>query len=197
MDNRQKVSAYIKKHEKWTRQLEILRTSFNNTELQEEWKWGAPAYSLNGKLVAGFSAFKDHCAIWFFQGVFLSDPKNVLINAQKGVTKALRQWRFSKNDNIDPIVLSAYIDEAISNCKAGKEIKPVRNMRPVVLPEELVQALNRQKGLMETFKKLTPGKQREYATYIASAKQPATRLRRLDKIIPLIIQGVGLNDRYR
>lgn len=77
----EKVTAYLQKHSKWTEQLEQLRLIFQQTELKEEVKWGSPTYTLNGKLVAGMAAFKNHYAIWFHQGVFLTDLKKKLINA--------------------------------------------------------------------------------------------------------------------
>ena len=91
MTDSEKVSTYITKHENWSKELSLLRELFQQTELLEEVKWGSPTYTSNGKLVAGFAAFKKHYAIWFHQGVFLKDPYNVLNNAQEGKTKALRQ----------------------------------------------------------------------------------------------------------
>ena len=88
MTDSQKVDDYIERHSKWSAELEQLRKVFQQTELIEEVKWGAPTYTLNGKLVAGMAAFKNHYAIWFHQGVFLKDTHNKLVNAQEGVTKS-------------------------------------------------------------------------------------------------------------
>ncbi|RMA64716.1 YdeI/OmpD-associated family protein [Ulvibacter antarcticus] len=196
MSDKKKIDSYIKKHSLWTEELMLLRTLFNASELIEEVKWGAPAYTLNGKNVAGLAAFKNYMGIWFHQGVFLKDKTNKLVNAQEGITKAMRQWRFGKGDAIDAQLVTAYINEAIENSRAGKEVK-VERKTGVVLSTELKNALKEDVSFNEAFKKLTPGKQREYAQHIDEAKREATKLSRLEKIIPMILEGQGLHDRYK
>lgn len=196
MKDTEKVSAYIEKHDKWTAQLRQLRSVFQRTELVEEVKWGSPTYTLNGKLVAGMAAFKNHFAIWFHQGVFLKDRQNKLLNAQEGVTKALRQWRFDENDTIDEDLVLEYLQESIENTLAGKELKPQRKTG-VSVPELLTTTFKEDAELHKAFKKLTPGKQREYSEYIESAKRVDTKLRRLEKILPMIKAGQGLHDKYK
>ncbi len=117
------IDLYIQKHGKWQDKLVELREIFNETELKEEVKWGSPTYTLNGKLVAGMAAFKNHLAIWFHQGVFLKDKHKKLISAQEERTKALRQWRFSEEDVIEKELVLKYFQEAIENCLAGKRNK--------------------------------------------------------------------------
>ncbi|MBT8261206.1 MAG: YdeI/OmpD-associated family protein [Bacteroidia bacterium] len=192
----EKVNAYISKHNRWSRQLEQLREVFQRTELLEEVKWGSPTYTLNGKLVAGFAAFKNHYAIWFHQGVFLKDTDKKLINAQEGKTKALRQWKFEAGDIIDQDIILKYIQEAIENSLAPKEIKPERKTA-LMVPEFLQKALNTDSKFKQSFDGLTPGKKREYAEYIDSAKREVTKLSRLEKITPMILEGKGLNDKYK
>ena len=196
MDTSEKVTAYIEKHEKWSKELSKLRSIFQKTELTEEVKWGAPAYTLNGKIVAGLAGFKNHYAIWFHQGVFLKNKENKLVNAQEGVTKALRQWRFEESDPIETDLILKYIQEAIENCIAGKELKPKRK-KEVSIPPILEKAFKENKTLASAFKKLTPGKQREYANHISEAKRDATKESRLQKITPMIIEGKGLHDKYK
>ena len=197
MDAQKTVGNFIKKHIKWETELNQLRAIFKDTELREEIKWGAPAYTLNGKIVAGFMGFKNHLGLWFHQGVFLKDPHKKLINAQEGKTKALRQWRFEKGDVIEPNMVLEYIEESIANCKAGKEIKPQRNSKEIVLPKLLQETFDKDPHLRDAFQQLTKGKQREYTTHIIEAKREATQLNRLQKIIPLIKEGKGLYDRYK
>ena len=108
----------------WVEEVMLLRDIILKTELKEEIKWGGPIYTLNGKNVVAIGAFKNYATIWFHQGVFLSDPNNVLINAQDGRTKGLRQWRFTSIKEIKPALVKKYVLEAIQNAKDGKEIKP-------------------------------------------------------------------------
>ncbi|WP_456439921.1 YdeI/OmpD-associated family protein [Psychroserpens sp.] len=190
------VEEYIEINSHFGEALILLRDIINTTQLNESVKWSAPVYDLNGKNIVGLAAFKHHFGIWFFNGVFLKDKQNLLVNAQEK-TKALRQMRFKSIDDIDENIVLAYVKEAIENQKLGKEIKPVRNTKPLVIPEELNQVLKAQSDLNDSFKKLTPGKQREYCSYIADAKREATKQTRIKKITPMILDGVGLHDKYK
>ncbi|WP_431158490.1 YdeI/OmpD-associated family protein [Winogradskyella poriferorum] len=191
------VDEYIEENQKYGEELQLIRSILNKTELVETVKWSAPTYMINGKNVVGFSAFKNHFGLWFFNGVFLKDEHNLLINAQENKTKALRQMRFTSKNEINEPVILAYVKEAIENQKLGKEIKPTRNTKAIVIPNELKTAFSANKDLQVAFKAFTPGKQREYCEYIASAKREATKLSRLEKITPMILDGVGLNDKYK
>ncbi|PHR13105.1 MAG: hypothetical protein COA40_06250 [Aequorivita sp.] len=196
MDDSTKVDAFFKNQTKWKQELQKLREIILQTELKEEIKWGKPTYTLDGKMVVGMADFKNHLALWFHQGVFLKDKHQKLINAQEGVTKALRQWRFEENDKIEPEIVLEYIEEAIANCKAGKELKPVRK-KSISIPSLLEDAFKKDASLKNHFQKLTPGKQREYAEHIGQAKREATQQSRLEKCIPMIKNGVGLHDKYK
>jgi len=191
----EKVSAYIDKHQQWSKQLSALRKQLLSTELVETVKWGAPSYTLDKKIVVSLVGFKTHCALWFTQGVFLTDESKVLINAQEGTTKGLRQWRFEIDDKVNTKLVKTYIVEAIANQKAGKQIKSEK--KQLAIPPELQGVLNKNAKISKSFEKLSPGKQREYADHIASAKQEKTRLSRLEKALPMIQQGIGLNDSYK
>ena len=190
-----KVDEFISKKAKWKNELEFLRNILVQSELSEDLKWGAPVYTLEGKNVVGLGAFKSYVGLWFFQGVFLKDEKGLLVNAQEGKTKALRQMRFSSMEEMDESILKAYIEKAIQNQKAGKELKPEK--KALVIPEELQTAFNADKSLKACFEKLSPGKQKDYANHIAEAKQEKTKQKRLDKIIPMIKDVVGLHDKYK
>lgn len=190
------VEEYLSSHPHWEEELRQLHEMILTTELEPAIKWGAPIYTLNGKNVLGIGAFKNHFGIWFFNGVLLKENTSLLINAQEGKTKALRQIRFEKKGTINTSKLLPYVKEAILNQKQGLEIKPVK-AKKLVVPEELSAALKADKDLKDAFYKLTPGKQREYADYISEAKREETRESRLEKIKPMIKQGVGLNDKYK
>ncbi|MFC7357555.1 YdeI family protein [Jejudonia soesokkakensis] len=196
METEQKVDAYIKKHSKWTEKMSQIREVLQQTELIEAIKWGAPAYLIGTKIVLGIAGFKNHMGLWFHQGVFLKDAENKLMNAQEDKTKALRQWRFEEDDTIEPKLLLNYVNEAIANAKAGKELKPVK-AKVAKKSEVLESAFKKDASLHSAFKNLSPGKQREYSEYIADAKRDTTKLSRLEKIIPMIKEGKGLHDKYK
>lgn len=191
------VEEYIESHEQWVEALTILRNIINSTEMEETLKWSSPVYTINGKNVLGLGAFNHHFGLWFFNGVFLKDEKKLLINAQEGKTKALRQMRFTTIEDIDKKTVLTYVKEAIENQKLGKEIKVDRSKKETIIPEELKQELNKDTSYCSSFNNLTPYKQREYSEYIETAKREATKISRLEKIKPMILQGAGLNDKYK
>jgi len=180
----------------WKEELAMLRTIIIKSGLETSVKWGAEVFTFQNKNVVSCGGFKNHFCLWFYNGVFLSDPYKVLINAQEGKTKALRQWRFTSKTEIDETKILEYVHEAIMNEEKGKVWKPQKSeLLPV--PELLQAALNDNKKLYTAFNNLTPYKQKEYIEYLITAKQEATRLNRLEKIKPMILVGKGLNDKYR
>lgn len=189
------VIDIIAEMEPWVEELMLLREIILSTGLKEEIKWGGPIYTLDGKNVLAIGGFKNFATIWFHQGVFLSDPANVLINANEGNTRGLRQWRFTSMKEIKPALVKKYVKEAIKNAKEGKEIKPEKKA-PLAFPDVFAKAMKKDKALKTAFEKLTPGKQREYIEYITEAKQEETRLRRIEKSVPIILSGRGLNEKY-
>lgn len=193
----QSIEEYIKANIKWYEALTILRDIIKSTDVEETIKWNAPVYSVDGKNVIGLGAFKNHFGIWFFNGVFLKDEKNLLTNAQEGRTKALRQMRFESVDDINKQAVLQYVKEAIENQKLGKEIKSDRTNKKPVITKELQNALDKDSVYKNSFNNLTPGRQREYCEYINTAKREPTKLSRLEKIKPMILQGIGLNEKYK
>jgi uncharacterized protein YdeI (YjbR/CyaY-like superfamily) len=196
MKSEKSIDDYIAKSTQWQDALTKLREVILSTELEETIKWGVPVYTFNGKNIVGIAAFKSYVGIWFYQGVFLTDKQKVLVNAQEGKTKALRQWRFKTGDEIDSDLVKAYILEAINNQKLGKEIKPAKPKK-VTIPPELQNALKQNKALQQHFNELSLSCQREYVEYIVEAKREDTKLRRIEKIIPMILEKAGLNDKYK
>lgn len=180
----------------WIKELKHIASIINKAPLEKTIKWGAEVFTYNGKNVVSYGGFKNYFTIWFYNGVFLEDTYKVLVNAQEGKTKSLRQWRFTSMAEIDEKKILEYIKEAIEIEKKGLKIKPER-FSVVPLPQLLEEVFKKDKALKTAFEKLTPGKQKEYALYINEAKQETTKLNRLEKMKPLILQGIGLNDKYK
>lgn len=182
--------------ENWTKELAIVASLIAKAPLDKCIKWGSEVFTFNGKNVVSYGGFKNYFAIWFYNGVFLKDKYKILINAQDMKTKSLRQWRFTSKEEIDENKILEYISEAIEIEKKGLKIMPEK-FRPVPLSQLFVDAFSADKNLNTAFEKLTPGKQKEYIVYLNEAKQEATKRNRLEKIKPMIVQGIGLNDRYK
>ena len=195
MDSFKTVDEFILNKSHWQEELVFLRKLMNSTEMEETVKWGMPTYTIEGKNVVGLGAFKDHFGIWFFQGVFLKDKKKILVNVQEGTTQGMRHIKYFSFDEMNEKVILEYVNEAIANQKAGKMIKPKK--KELVIPDELRTAMENDSIFKEKFESFTPGKQREFADHISSAKREETRLDRLEKIKPMILNGIGLNDKYK
>ncbi len=181
---------------RWAEALVQLADILAKTPLEHTIKWGADTYTYNGANVVAFHGFKDFFTLWFHNGVFMSDPYKVLITASEGKTKSLRQWRFTALEQIDQVKILQYVNEAIEVEKQGLRLPSQKN-QPLAIPKELENAFQNYSELKNAYERLTPGKQKDYCEHISSAKQEATRLARLGKCIPLILDGVGLNDKYK
>lgn len=179
----------------WQNELEELKKCIAKTELVETIKWGAVTYTYNNKNVVGINGFKNFFTIWFFNGVFLKDDLNVLVNANEGTTKSLRQWRFTTSTEIDEKNIIRYIHEAIENEKLGLELKPTKKEK--INNPFFENILSQDKFVKSAFEKLSNAKQNAYYEYIESAKQEKTKKSRSEKIIPMILDGIGLNDKYK
>lgn len=179
----------------WEEELLFLKSIIDKTELVETIKWGGPIYVYNKRNVIGIGGFKNYFAIWFLNGVFLKDEKKRLINAQEDKTKSMRQWRFTSKEEVNEKEVLEYILEAIENEKQGKIIKPSK--KEAIVSELFQKELDQNSALAEAFLKFSPYKQYEFLEYIESAKQEKTKLSRIEKVIPMILDNIGLNDKYR
>jgi uncharacterized protein YdeI (YjbR/CyaY-like superfamily) len=182
-------------NELWHEELDFLKSIIAKTELTETTKWGAPVYTLNNKNVLALGGFKKFFTIWFHNGVFLKDESKVLINANEGNTRGLRQWRFTSKEEIDEKLVLNYILEAIENEKRGLSIKSQKTEMPKSAFFE--ERLNTNSELKKAFENFSPYKQKEFLEFIESAKQEKTKVTRFEKIKPMILNGIGLNDKYR
>lgn len=198
MNRSEKVALYFNEEHQFKNAIGVLREIALSTEVEETYKWQFPTYTIGSKNVFAICKFKNHFGIWFFNGAFLKDPKQVLQNAQEGKTMAMRHWKFQKETEIDKKMVLGYYKEAIENQKQGKVLVTVKKKpKAIAIPELLSEALKKDKMLETAFKNLSPYKQNEYCEYIQTAKQEKTKFKRLEKCITLIRAGKGLNDLYR
>lgn len=183
------------KTNQWENEIEQLNAIIRKTPLVETTKWGGPVYTYNNKNVLGIGGFKSYFGIWFYNGVFLKDEKKLLINANEENTKSLRQMRFNSANEIDEKLILAYIKEAIEIEEKGLAIP--KEKKETIIPEILQNELDKNSELLAKFNTFSPYKQREFIEHITSAKQEKTQMARLEKIIPMILEEKGLNDKYR
>jgi uncharacterized protein YdeI (YjbR/CyaY-like superfamily) len=193
----EKVDAYIDKNKKHSVTLSTIREVILDFPFEETIKWGMPTYVYGGRNLLGMGAFKNHVGLWFFQGALLDDPDGILRNAQEGKTKAMRQVNYESKDDMSKEELVNLIEQTISNQDKGLFVKVEKKKSNIVLPSELEEAFRADKELQACFESLSPGKKREYAEHVGSAKREATRIKRLETTIPLIKAGRGLYDKYK
>ncbi|MGE5212540.1 MAG: YdeI/OmpD-associated family protein [Nitrospirota bacterium] len=187
-----KVDEFFKKAKEWREEFEKLRKVCLDCGLTEELKWGKPCYTYRESNIVLIHGFKEYCALLFFKGALLKDPKSILIQQTENV-QAARQIRFTNLQQIKQSVLKSYIKEAIEVEKAGLEVS-YKKTSEFAIPEEFQNRLDDSPSLKNAFNALTPGRQRGYVLYFSAAKQSKTREARVEKCLPQILEGKGLND---
>ena len=188
-----KVDAILRRATKWQEEFETLRAIALENPFTEDLKWYQPCYTLEGKNVVLIHGFKDYCALLFFKGALLKDPRRILVTP--GQHQAARQIRFTSAQEIVRMkpVLKAYIQEAIEVERAGLKVK-LKKTSDFKIPEEFQTKLDKTPGLKKAFYALTPGRQRAYIFHFSGAKQSKTREARVEKYMQRILNGKGLDD---
>jgi uncharacterized protein YdeI (YjbR/CyaY-like superfamily) len=188
-----KVDGFLKNAERWREEMASLRGILLDCGLTEELKWGKPCYAFQENNVLIIQPFKEQCAVMFFKGALLKDTHGVLIKPGEH-SQAGRQIRFTNVREIaeNETILRAYIQQAIEIEKAGLEVTFKRNPEPV--PDELQNKFAKNTAFKTAFNAITPGRQRAYILYFSAAKQSKTRESRIEKWMPRILKGKGLND---
>ena len=182
---------------RWPEEREQLRAMLREFPLTEQRKWAKPCFLFEGKNVALIQEFNESIALMFFKGALLKDSKKLLEKPGEN-TQAARVLRFVDLGEIvaRQAVVKAYVAEAIEVEKAGLKVK-LKASSEVTLPEELERKFSSMPALKKAFYALTPGRQRFYILQIEAAKQAKTREARVEKYVPLILSGVGLNEARR
>lgn len=194
------VDFYFNKAKSWQKEIKKLRTIILDCGLSEELKWGCPCYtyaSANNKSnIVLIHVFKDYCALLFFKGALLKDPKCILIQQTANV-QAARQARFTNLSEITRLqsILKSYVKEAIKVEKKGLKV-PLKKTAEYNIPEEFQKQLDNSSSLKTAFHALTPGRQRAYLLYFSAPKQSKTRESRIKKYKEYILSGKGLNDEH-
>ena len=190
----QKVDLFFEKAKKWKEEMNLLRLFVLESNLEEEYKWMHPCYSYKENNIVLIHDFKDYCALLFFKGVLLKDKKSVLVQQTENVQES-RQIRFTSITEIVKLkeTIKEYIQEAIEIEKLGLKVE-LKKTSEFKIPDEFQDLLLINKKLKTAFEKLTPGRQRGYLLYFSSAKQSKTRIDRIEKYLPKILDGKGLDD---
>ncbi len=194
MNTNPKADWYFPQAGQWQEATELLREIALGCGLNEELKWGCPCYTYGDSNIVLIHVFKEYCALLFFKGVLLKDSEGILIQQTANV-QAGRQLRFTSVKQVAALkkIIKAYIYEAIEVEKAGLKV-PLKKTEEYAVPEEFQQQLDTNHQLKAAFESLTPGRQRAYLFYFSQARQSKTRAARVEKYIPKILEGKGLDD---
>jgi uncharacterized protein YdeI (YjbR/CyaY-like superfamily) len=182
---------------KWQKEADKLRQIALDCDLTEETKWGKPCFTFLKKNVAIVIPLKESCALSFFKGVLLNDPKRVL--GTVGKHSQVGRWiKFTSLHEIAALqtTLTDYLQEAIELERSGKKFA-LKKPSDFPIPEELQKMLDSSAGLRSAFATLTPGRRKSYIFHVSSAKQAKTRAARAEKCVPMILNGLGLNELLR
>ena len=187
--------AWFAKPRKWQDECVRLRTILLECGLDEVLKWGKPTYTHDGTNIVLIMPLKETCTLLFMKGALLKDPKGLLVQAGEN-SQSQRQMRFTSAAEIGKLGKSIkdFVKQAVEVEKAGLKVA-FKKSSDLVYPKEFQDSLDRNSALREAFHKLTPGRQRQYHLYFTGAKLSASRASRVEKAIPLILDGMGLNDR--
>jgi uncharacterized protein YdeI (YjbR/CyaY-like superfamily) len=182
---------------KWQKETARLRKIALECGLTEELKWGKPCFTDQKKNVAIVIPLKESCALSFFKGALLKDPRGILLKVGKH-SQAGRWIKFMsvKEITANQSTLKSYLNEATEIERSGKKVR-LKSASEYVLPEELQAKIRHEPALKAAFEALTPGRRKSYVFHIAGAKQAKTRRARVEKCVPMIFAGRGFNERVK
>ena len=188
-----KVDEHINQSKQWKSEMYALRTIILDCQLAEDFKWGKPCYSFQGKNIVIIQGFKEYFALLFFKGGIMKDSKHLLVKMGEN-TQAGRQMRFENVQDIldKKSIIKDYIFEAVEIEERGEKVEIKKEATPI--PEEFQIKLNENAELKSAFESLTPGRQRAYLFHFSATKQSKTRESRIEKSIPNILEGKGMNE---
>jgi uncharacterized protein YdeI (YjbR/CyaY-like superfamily) len=189
------LDPWFSKAKHWQAEIARLREILLDCDVAEELKWGKPTYTVDGRNIVLIMPLKETCTLLFMKGALLKDPKGLLIQAGEN-SQSQRQMRFTSAAEIGKLArtIKAFVKQATEVEQSGRKVA-FKKSTDLVYPEEFQRRLDRNTALREAFRALTPGRQRQYHLYFTGAKLPATRESRVEKAIPLILDGLGLDDR--
>lgn len=188
-----KVDQHINQSKQWKSEMNALRTIILDCQLAEDFKWGKPCYSFQGKNIVIIQGFKEYFVLLFFKGGIMKDSKHLLVKMGEN-TQAGRQMRFENVQDIldKKSIIKDYIFEAVEIEERGEKVEIKKEATPI--PEEFQIKLNENPELKSAFESLTPGRQRAYLFHFSATKQSKTRESRIEKSIPNILEGKGMNE---
>lgn len=193
MQPQERINTHIAEQPEWQRLAMIkLRQLIHAADdrIMESWKGNAPHFEHNGTLVS-IHALKTMVSVWFHKGAFLKDTHGLFHLSEKDEDRAVRKYKVSEGDSIHEKAFSDLVKQAVKvNATDGEPgNKPSR--KALVVPEELLQVLQKEQEVMTRWEKMPPSHKREYVEWITDARKEETRKRRIAQALELIREGRG------
>ena len=196
-----KVDGYIERAGAFAQPvLEHLRRLVHKAcpEVEETIKWSMPFFVYRGEIVANMAAFKTHCSFGIWGREIVAAMRKDGLKVKGGGMGSLGKITSVKDLPKDAALLG-YLRQATVLVKDGAKTFPKRTKvgkAEAEIPVELAAALKRNKTASKMFAEFSSGKKREYADWIAEAKQEATKLRRTAQAVEWIAEGKSRNWKY-
>lgn len=190
-----RIDAYIGRQARFARPiLEHLREAVHAAcpEAEESIKWGMPHFLYKGRILAGMAAFKAHATFGFWRG-------GRVVGEEERQEGAMGQFgRLTSIEDLPkPEALAKLIETAMAMSEAGPEPRPAKAAKPAPeVPEDLKAALSANEAAAAAFESFSPSGRREYVEWVAEAKRPETRARRIAQAVEWIADGKKRNWKY-
>lgn len=190
-----RVDEYAGRLERWRDEFAAMRKILLDTELTEAFKWYKPCYTHADKNIVIFQPFNDLCALMFFKGALLNDPK-ALLRAQGENSRSSLRLEFRSLGDVTSMkgALRDLVADAIRVERAGLRVQEHAPPTDRDYPDELAALMEADPAFRDAFERLTPGRRRGYLIHFNGARQSATRAARIERVQDRIMEGFGLHD---
>jgi len=201
-----KVDAYIGKVKPFAQPImNHLRELVHNgcPEVEETIKWSRPFFEFRGAILCNMSAFKEHCSFGFWGeeiGAVLREAKALRGDGMG----SLGRIASLKDLPSDKLMLgwirqaAAFVDSGQYTSPIAARHKVVKAPKPAVeAPSEFTTALKKDKKAAAAFAAFSPSCKREYIDWIADARRPETREKRIASAVEWIAEGKQRNWKYQ
>jgi uncharacterized protein YdeI (YjbR/CyaY-like superfamily) len=158
--------------------------------LEESIKWGRPAFINEGRILAVFGAFKAHASLTLWK---MGEPTG---KEEEGM------GQFGKLTSLADLpgdaALEAMVRKAAALIDSGtKAPRPLKHPKPALeMPDDLGTALAANPAAQASYDGFPPGQKREYLDWVADAKRPETRARRIAQAVEWMAEGKRRNWKY-
>jgi uncharacterized protein YdeI (YjbR/CyaY-like superfamily) len=202
-----KVDAYINKAKPFAQPImehlrELVHKGCPNVE--ETIKWSRPFFEYRGTILGNMSAFKEHCSFGFWGEEIAAILREAGV-LQEGGMGSLGRITSVKDLPTDKVLLG-FIRQAAGFIDRGEHTSPIAARKNKVVkasksaletPAEFTAALKKDKRASAAFAAFSPSCKREYVEWIADAKRPETREKRIATAIQWIVDGKQRNWKYQ